>query len=361
MSDTFWLARGICSCGRPVARRAAGPGTHEVRCNVCHAVTAHVAAEARLGTTSVEPVAPSTTPPPLAPRTAHRGRAPLAIALALLVLAGGGTAAYLWRAGAASDESPAATTDTSSTTASEAPLLDWWMLDQRVALSWGEANVTFTIETEAYDKNKTPLDVARVADVPTWWFVAHPDLVDPFSLDGWAGCDSRECAFTTEVGPFVYFTKGSLAPALPLFAFDTASRSLFQHRPISGEWQPIDDWETHLANLRSVRAEATPIEEADSFTLMVEFKAETESFISFRLQMEQDGETILDKAKDTSFLMADWTQVGRSSVELRLLDAEGAVAAAKTVVPTECGTWQTIVQAHITADGSLSFGEITCV
>src|SRR5687767_35181 len=93
-----WLARGACArCGRPVARRAQGPGQVEARCNVCRATTTLRARRARL-----EPGrAPRTWPSP-------RGRwvLPLLTLLVAAVLVG----VLAWRtldAGPAPERPPA--------------------------------------------------------------------------------------------------------------------------------------------------------------------------------------------------------------------------------------------------------------
>ena len=233
-SRDAWLARGACArCGRPVARRAEGPGRVAATCNVCRATTPLRARRVRL-----EPGRPPQ------PWLSARGRWVLpALTLAVVVLLAGAVAWRQLDAEPAPDEPPAPGPATEE--------VAWARLEQRIVPEFGETETRFRVEVDAYDRNGTRLS-SNATGVGEWLVAQAPGLVaSPDRLSGWTRCAPQDCDLRVPAGGFAYFD-GEGIGAEGTGAFDTGRRELYVWG--GGAWQPVEDWESWFRGFVRTRA-----------------------------------------------------------------------------------------------------------
>ena len=219
-----WLARGACArCGRPVARRAQGPGRVAATCNVCRATTTLPAVRMSF---------PAARAPPRAPAS-QRGRwvLPALLLAVVLVLAG----VLAWRH-VSEDAAPAPPR--------EAGTLEWARMEERLVPTFGPEEVTLRVEATAYAANGTVVPIERAARPSLWAFAHAPALVAaPRDLDDWTTCSPPACVYRAPAGAFVYFDPSGFGGERT-GAFDTQRRELFVHG--DDGWRRVEDWEAYF-------------------------------------------------------------------------------------------------------------------
>lgn len=374
MTDTggggFWLARGPCgACGRPAAKRVPGPGTHDVACNLCRAVTPHAAqyrpaagspsTEAAAAPSVARPTAPPAERPvalpAAAPTTASHAPMPrragtLKWVVTLVLLVGLAAAGAFWALSASLDEEPP----------------QWSRLEHAAVPEFGADAVTMRVETKAYDADNVSIPADRLTAVPPWYFAndtARAESAD--AITGWTPCDPLTCAYRVQLGHVLYFNPFG-PDARGAYALETGTRTL--SRFAFDEWRAVDDWEPRLDGFTVARAIARTPGQDGLWRVMVFSNASNEDSRILNVSLVQGGEVVTSRAVemsspfDTPWTMPEFSAtVKKGPVEVRVADEAGTLLATKTITPSDCDELETQVYVAMLADGRVHLDQVLCI